>query len=254
MGEEPKNENKPEFKGNLGFIWLIGILVILLGCVTIYTLKITADNKELKQAPQTAPVVTETQSQPQVQTPVQAQTTENNSKTTSSTEKTSSSAPAISSIGELVSGERYGVDASKLDEEMTIFRETDGDRVPYFSIEYRIMGNDKRRLKVVNNTTNKTILNEKTDKDIVDIIVNDNRTDKKSFEAVVLFNDGTIGEIKTNKLVKSNKYKNIVRIQEINWKEGEFDTNHDDAYMSYFVIVAVDNGGKVYPVSILSDG
>ena len=48
---EEKQKNEPEFKGNLGFIWLIGILVILLGCVTVYTLKITADNKELKQAP-----------------------------------------------------------------------------------------------------------------------------------------------------------------------------------------------------------
>ena len=50
MEEKQKNDQKPEFKGNLGFVWLIGILVILLGCVTIYTLKITADNKELKQA------------------------------------------------------------------------------------------------------------------------------------------------------------------------------------------------------------
>ena len=51
MEEKQKNNQKQEFKGNLGFVWLIGLLVILLGCVTIYTLKITADNKELKQAP-----------------------------------------------------------------------------------------------------------------------------------------------------------------------------------------------------------
>ena len=48
MGEEPKNETKPKFNGNLGFVWLIGILVILLGCVTVYTLKLTKENKELK--------------------------------------------------------------------------------------------------------------------------------------------------------------------------------------------------------------
>ena len=29
MDEKQKNDMKPEFKGNLGFIWLIGILVIL---------------------------------------------------------------------------------------------------------------------------------------------------------------------------------------------------------------------------------
>ena len=50
MGEEPKNETKPKFNGNLGFVWLIGILVILLGCTVVYTLKITKENKELKQA------------------------------------------------------------------------------------------------------------------------------------------------------------------------------------------------------------
>ena len=51
MEEKQEKEQKTEFKGNFGFIWLIGILVILLGCVTVYTLKITADNKELKQTP-----------------------------------------------------------------------------------------------------------------------------------------------------------------------------------------------------------
>lgn len=248
MGEEPKNENKTEFKGNLGFIWLIGILVTLLGCVTIYTLKITADNKELKQAPQTAPVVTETQSQPQVQTPVQAQTTDNNSKTTSSTEKTSNNTPAISSIGENV---RHDGDYKK-EYEIKLYRCTKGDRYEYFDIEYTIMGEDKGRLKVVNNTTNKTILNEKTDKEIVDIIINDNRTDKKSFEAIVLFSDGTIGKLKTNKLTKLTKYKNISRIQIVNWSEGVFNTNTDDAFTSAEVIVAIDKDGKAFPVSIIT--
>ena len=51
MEEKQKNEQKPEFKGNLGFIWLIGILVILLGCTIVYTLKLTAENKDLKQTP-----------------------------------------------------------------------------------------------------------------------------------------------------------------------------------------------------------
>ena len=53
MEEKQKNKQKPEFKGNLGFIWLIGVLVILLGCTVVYTLKITKENKELKQTPTT---------------------------------------------------------------------------------------------------------------------------------------------------------------------------------------------------------
>ena len=95
MGEEPKNENKPEFKGNLGFIWLIGILVILLGCVTVYTLKITADNKELKQA-QPLP-------QPAIQTPVTTQEqTKTENTTTVTTEEAKKVAKKLDSSKELV--------------------------------------------------------------------------------------------------------------------------------------------------------
>ena len=78
MEEEPKNEKKPEFKGNLGLIWLIGILVILLGCVTVYTLKLTKENKELKQAPE----VTAQPVQQVAQTPV---TTQEQAKTENTT-------------------------------------------------------------------------------------------------------------------------------------------------------------------------
>lgn len=52
MDEKQKNDMKPEFKGNLGFIWLIGILVILLGCTVFYTLRVTKENKELRQTSQ----------------------------------------------------------------------------------------------------------------------------------------------------------------------------------------------------------
>ena len=38
MEEKQKNEQKTEFKGNLGFIWLVGILVIFLGCTIGYVL------------------------------------------------------------------------------------------------------------------------------------------------------------------------------------------------------------------------
>ena len=93
--EEQEKKQKPEFKGNLGFIWLIGILVILLGCTVVYTLKITKENKELKQTPQVAsqPV------QPIVQTPVATQeqakteneTNTNEKKETSNTRELNSS-------------------------------------------------------------------------------------------------------------------------------------------------------------------
>lgn len=49
MGEEPKNETKPKFNGNLGFVWLIGILVILLGCTIGYVCKLKTELKDLRQ-------------------------------------------------------------------------------------------------------------------------------------------------------------------------------------------------------------
>ena len=52
MEEGQKNEKKPEFNGNLGFIWLVGILVILLGCTIVYVCKLKKEVNDLKQAPQ----------------------------------------------------------------------------------------------------------------------------------------------------------------------------------------------------------
>ena len=98
MGEEPKNETKPEFKGNLGFVWLVGILVILLGCTVVYTLKITVENKELKQA---QPIPQQVQST--IQTPV---TTQEQSKientTTETTEETKKVVKKLDDSKELV--------------------------------------------------------------------------------------------------------------------------------------------------------
>ena len=53
MEEKQKNENKqPEFKSKMGIVWLTGILVIVLGCVTVYTFKLFNENKKIKQVPQ----------------------------------------------------------------------------------------------------------------------------------------------------------------------------------------------------------
>ena len=49
MEEKLKNEKKCEFKGNLGVVWLIGILVILLGCTVGYIFKLNNEMKKLKQ-------------------------------------------------------------------------------------------------------------------------------------------------------------------------------------------------------------
>ena len=49
MEEKQKNEQKPEFKGNLGFIWLVGILVILLGCTIGYVYRLEIELNTLKQ-------------------------------------------------------------------------------------------------------------------------------------------------------------------------------------------------------------
>ena len=46
-----EKQEKEEFKGKMGIVWLTGILVIILGCVTVYTFKLVNENKKLKQAP-----------------------------------------------------------------------------------------------------------------------------------------------------------------------------------------------------------
>ena len=52
--EEQEKKQKPEFKGNLGFIWLVGLLVILLGCTIVYVCKLKKEVKDLKQVPITS--------------------------------------------------------------------------------------------------------------------------------------------------------------------------------------------------------
>ena len=78
--EEKQEKKQPEFKGKVGIIWLTAVLVILLGCVTVYTFKLVNENKKLKQIPQAQ--------QPQLTE--QKQTTEKTSKveSTTSEEKT----------------------------------------------------------------------------------------------------------------------------------------------------------------------
>ena len=52
MEEKQEKKQQPEFKGKMGIVWLTGILVIILGCVTVYTFKLVNENKKLKQIPQ----------------------------------------------------------------------------------------------------------------------------------------------------------------------------------------------------------
>ena len=69
MEEKQMNEKKPEFKGNLGFIWLVGILVILLGCTVVYVCKLKREVNDLKQTPQeTVQPVTTAQEQAKTET------------------------------------------------------------------------------------------------------------------------------------------------------------------------------------------
>ena len=67
--KEQEKKQKTEFKGNLVFIWLVGILVILLGCTIGYVCKLKKEVKELKQTiPQTQlPQVVEQQIEEQKQ-------------------------------------------------------------------------------------------------------------------------------------------------------------------------------------------
>ena len=57
MEEKQEKKQEPELKGKMGIVWLVGILVIALGCVTVYTLKLCKENKELKQTTQQPQVV-----------------------------------------------------------------------------------------------------------------------------------------------------------------------------------------------------
>ena len=67
MEEKQEKKQEPEFKGKMGTVWLVGILVIILGCVTVYTFKLVNENKKLKQLPpepQTVAKVEETKEEP----------------------------------------------------------------------------------------------------------------------------------------------------------------------------------------------
>ena len=49
MEEKQEKKQEPEFKGNMGIVWLVGLLTILLGCTFAYTAKLTRENMELRQ-------------------------------------------------------------------------------------------------------------------------------------------------------------------------------------------------------------
>ena len=49
--EEKQEKKQPEFKGKMGIVWLVGILVIVLGCVTVYTLGLLRKNGVPNQVP-----------------------------------------------------------------------------------------------------------------------------------------------------------------------------------------------------------
>lgn len=51
MEEKQEKKQEPELKGKMGIVWLVGILVILLGCVTVYALNLCRE-KEMKEPPQ----------------------------------------------------------------------------------------------------------------------------------------------------------------------------------------------------------
>ena len=69
MEEKQEQKQDTELKGKMGIVWLVGILVILLGCVTVYALNLCRA-KGMKQPPQpmqqppvetTVPQVTKTE-------------------------------------------------------------------------------------------------------------------------------------------------------------------------------------------------
>ena len=77
--EEKQEKKQPGFKGKIGIVWLTGILVIILGCVTVYTFKLVNENKQLKEE---QPVITETKEQIQESTSKTEEQLKNTNNTT----------------------------------------------------------------------------------------------------------------------------------------------------------------------------
>ena len=109
MEEKQEKKQEPEFKGKMGIVWLVGILVIILGCLTVYTIKLASDNKKQNQAPTPAqqPQTVATQEQAKTQTTAKEEKTEE-TKTTSTQEKTTYSYSELEGVYE-------GTDTIKLE-------------------------------------------------------------------------------------------------------------------------------------------
>ena len=231
MGEEPKNENKPEFKGNLGFIWLIGILVILLGCTIVYVFKLKTDVRDLKEIPQvpSTPLISTTQEQAKTQEETKNSNEINNTK--------SSKLVAINDEkGFNKEGEIY---------EFINAEEDSSDKS--VMVSYVVNGKNKGKLRI--RVNNKVVNEQKQDKEVIDIKSLDYYYLREIF---ILFNDGTVGKISVENINKG-KYtintvknvKDIVSIQKLVF------TNKDAG--SDFIIVAVDNNGKTTLLDDVSD-
>ena len=83
--EEKQEKKQPEFKGKVGIIWLTGILVIILGCVTVYTFKLVNENKKLKQIPPEPQAVAKVEETKEEPSKTESTTSEEKAETTNST-------------------------------------------------------------------------------------------------------------------------------------------------------------------------
>ena len=227
MQEKQEKKQKQEFKGNMGIVWLVGVLTILLGCTIIYTLKLCKENKELKQTTQQPQVVS------QKQTPVQ----EENKNSSEIKNNSSSSLVAINDEkGFNKEGEIYEfIDAEEDSSNKSVM------------VSYIVNGNNKGKLRI--RVDNKIVNEQKLDKKIIDIKSLDYYYLREIF---ILFNDGTVGKISV-KNINKGKYtintvknvKNIVSVQKLVF------TNKNAG--SDFIIVAVDNNGKTTLLDNVSD-
>ena len=85
MEDKQEKKQEPEFKGKMGTVWLVGILVIILGCVTVYTFKLVNENKKLKQLPPEPQTVAKDEEQKEEPAKVENITSEEKKETTNST-------------------------------------------------------------------------------------------------------------------------------------------------------------------------
>ena len=236
MEEKQEKKQEPEFKGKMGTVWLVGILVIILGCVTVYTLGMLRKNGAQDQVPLEPQTEAKVEEQKEEQT---VRTTEELVKGETNNDTKKDSNKNLVAIN----------DDKNLNKEGEIYE----DIINSDSSEERIIiscvinGKNKGNFKIRKN--NKIVNEQKLDKEIIEIKSLNYYYERNIF---ILFSDGTVGKISIEDINKKNykinsvkDVKNIVRIQELIF------TNKNAG--SDIVLVAVNSNGETITLDSIAN-